>query len=222
VVDGLDQRCFGIGITGHDGAADGPVDHLLPKATACRNVRHSVAEPRAIFAHQGGKRADPLRQQHLNALAQPSRQHRRRATGSDGDDDVAAVDDGGNDEGRQVGTVDDVDRNARRPGAAGHLVVERPAGCGHDSHNVGQIVGPRIAIEDRDAVLGLLRHGVEGFGGGAGIPAHARSSGFEQPQLVERRLARADQHHDAGRQIEKNGKKPHRPGPDLSEEIFFL
>ena len=47
---------------------------------------------------KAGEIADARRQHRLDALAHAARDHRRRATGADGNDDVAAIDDRGKDE----------------------------------------------------------------------------------------------------------------------------
>ena len=71
----------------------------------------------AMALHQRGELADARGQNGFDPFANPARQDRRCAAGADRDHDIAAIDDGGKDEGRKVRAVDHIHRNAERPGA---------------------------------------------------------------------------------------------------------
>ena len=85
------------------------------------------ADALAIALHQAGELADARRQQRLDALAQTTRQHRRRAAGADRHHDVAAIDDRRHDESGEIGPVDHVDRNAHGARTCGDGVIARSA-----------------------------------------------------------------------------------------------
>jgi hypothetical protein len=221
-VDRVDQLRLGLGSPGKDRAGNRPIHHLFPEAAAPRHVVDRGAEPRAIFPHQRGELSDPLRQDRLDALAQSPRQDWCSPAGPDRDHHIAAIDDRRNDEGGKIGAIDHVDRDACGPGARGDVVVERPSGRRDDGDGVGKIGGARIIGVDDDALAAAGRNRLGAQDVVAGEPAQARPGGIEQAQLVERRLARADQHQGSGREVEKDGEKSHRILYPAAAKIVFL
>ena len=171
----------------------------------CRGDVHGLGHAAAIAAHQRGEIADARRHDRLDALAQAPRQHRRMAAGADRHHHVAAVDDRREHEGGEVGAVDHVDRNAGLAGARGNRLVARVAGRAHDRDRAGEIGGQRIVEIDLELPgRGRGLHDLVGDVGVAGEPAHGRMGGEQQPQLVDRVLARADKRDGTAGDIHEN------------------
>ncbi len=80
-----------------------------------------------IAPHKGRQVTDARRQQSFDSLSQPPGQYRRRTIGADCDHDFASIDDGRNDEVRQVWPVDHVDEDAGRAGMPRYRFVARVA-----------------------------------------------------------------------------------------------
>ncbi len=192
-----------------------------------RDVMTALGEALAIAAHQGGEIADARRQQRLDPLAQPARQNGRGAAGADRDHDVAAVDDGGKDEGRQVGPVDHVDRDAGRARARGDGFVHRASGGAHDGDDAGEV--RRCGIARDNVELSFARVGADrGLGRSdcklfrAGVPADAGAGRAQEPQLVVRRRSTSDQGDRSVGDIEKHGKETHANKVLLTRTIFYI
>ncbi len=145
----------------------------------------------AIAPHEAGQVAQARRQQRLDLLAYRARQHRGVAGGADRDNKRGAIDDGGEDEGRELRIIHDVHRDAararrHRDRSVDHCII----GGGHCSHRrlkmrrakrrrfVGQFGIDGVA---RKVCMQLRRH-----------HTHARA-GLEQPLcLAQGDLAPAD------------------------------
>ena len=99
----------------------------------------------AKAADEGGEIADARRQHRLDALAHAARDHRRRAAGADGNDDVAAIDDRGKDESGMREIVHHIDGQTDRLRARRHRNAD-VAGAGAENRNdTREIGGERIA-----------------------------------------------------------------------------
>ena len=99
----------------------------------------------AQAADEAGEIADARRQHRLDALAHAARDHRRRAAGADGDDDVAAIDDRGKDEGRMREVVHHIDGQADRLRARRHRNADVAGAGAEDRDDAGEIGRQRIA-----------------------------------------------------------------------------
>ena len=137
-------------------------------------------------------------------------QNRRGSTGADRDHHLTAIDDGGKNEGREFGPVDDIDGDAMAASAGSDVSVERIAGRGNDGDGIMPIGFERIAKADFEPALSRQRQRLGRNVGVAGEPAHVRSGRTQQAQLTERGLARADNDDDASGGIEEHGKEVHR------------
>jgi len=128
---------------------------------------------------------------------------------------LAAIDDGGKNEGRKIRTVDDIDGETFPARTRGHFIIEPVAGRRDDGRHIAQAGREGIAEADLEPALAGSRRRLFRNVGAAGKPAHMRSGGAQQPQLGERGLARADKNKDASsRGIEEDRKEPHRrPSP---------
>ena len=221
--DGARQRPLGIApAPGQRRGADRTVDDALPeppqRAPAASRLRRTHAEA----AHQRGEIADPRRQQRFDAFAQPPRQHRRRAAGADRDHDIAAIDNGGEDERRKLRPVDDIDRNVLAPCQRRDIVVERVAGRRHHGDAIGKIGLARIGETNFERPG---QRGGQYFFGDAdvlGIPAHPRACGAQQAELIERRRPGPNQAHHAFREIEKHRQETHRGEFHAMEECLSI
>src|SRR5262249_59228888 len=96
---------------------NGTGDDVLPEPARRQRARHR-REAAAVATDQFGKLADPRRQQRFDQLAQTPRQNRRGSTGADRDHHLTAIDDGGKNEGREFGPVDDIDGDEMAASAA--------------------------------------------------------------------------------------------------------
>ena len=101
------------------------IEEVFPEHAAARWILDARLDRRTQFARQPGERAEPLRQERFEALAQSAREHRRIAAATDSDDDRRAIDDRRHDEARQLAIVDDVDRNVTTLGLARDPCVDR-------------------------------------------------------------------------------------------------
>ena len=93
----------------------------------------------AKAADEGGEIADARRQHRFDALAHAARDHRRRAAGADGDDDVAAIDDRGKDEGGMREVVHHIDGQPDRLGAHRHRNADIAGAGAEDGDDAGEI-----------------------------------------------------------------------------------
>jgi hypothetical protein len=184
------------GMAGEDGLGDRTSDDALPEA-ARRHRARNRGKAAAMASDQGGEFADARGQQGFDQLAQAPRQCRRSSTGPDCDHHLAAIDDGGKDEGRQLRAVDDVDGDAPGPRALGDLRVDRISRRRYDRRDVAHVGAERIADADFQTAPSGQRQELFRNVGVAREPAHVRSGGAQQTQLAERRLARADKDEDA-------------------------
>ncbi len=171
---------------------------------------HGLRNAAAIPAHQRGEIADARGHDRLDAFAQPARQHRRMAAGTDRHDHVAAIDNGGEDERGEVGAIDHVHRNTGVAGARGNLLVAPIASRAHDRDRAGEIGGQRIVEIDLElARAGSRLHDLIGHVGMAGVPAHGGVRGQQQTQLIDRMLARAGERDGTAGDIHENRQKAH-------------
>ena len=150
-------------------------------------------------------------QQGFDQLAQAAREHRRRSAGADRDHHLAAIDDGGEDEGRELRPVDDIDRDALRGARARRFVRSSASPAArNDGGDVAQVGWQRIAdIDLEPAAPGKRQHLFRNVGD-RGKPAHMRAGGAQQAQLAERGLARADKNKDTRGGIEEQRQETHR------------
>lgn len=209
---GLDGGCklrLGLDRTpGEHRFGNGARDDISPEVARRQRARNR-GEPAAMAADQRRKLANSRGQQGFNSFTQALCQNRRSAAGSDRDHHLAAIDDGGKNEGRQIRTVDDIDGNALAPRARGDLTIEQLASGRNDGDDVAQV---RLeGIPEADFKLPLPRRRRQLFRNVdvAGEPADMCAGRPQQAQLGERRLARADKDKDACRGIEKQRKEPH-------------
>ena len=149
-------------------------------------------------------------QQGFDQLAQAARQHRRRAAGADRDHHLAAIDDGGEDEGRELRPVDDIDRNALAASARGNLLIECIARRANDGGDVAPVGWQRVADIDLEPTVPGKRQHLFRNVGRAREPAHMRAGGTQQAQFAERGLPRADKNKDTGGGIEEQRQEAHR------------
>ncbi len=184
---------------------------MLPEAARRQHARNR-GEATAVAADQRGQIADAGGQQGLDQLAQAPRQNRRGAAGADRDHDLAAIDDGGKDEGRELRPVHDIDGDAPTARPSCHLGVERLARRRNDRNGVAQIGSQRIAGADFEPAASGERQLLFRHVGLAGEPAHMRAGCTQEAQLAERGLARADEDKDADGAVEKHRKETHRVG----------
>jgi hypothetical protein len=203
---------------GQHRGTDRPVDDLLPEHPR-RQRKLRFGDALAIAAHQRREIADARGHDCFDALAQPSRQHRRMTVGADRHHDIAAIDDGRKHETRQIGTVDHVDRNAGIAGARGNFFVACIAEGAHHRDRAGEVRSQGIMKIDLEPARSDGRlYDLVGDIGVAGIPAHRRTRGQEQPQLIDGVLARTHERHRAAGDIHKNREKPHRQ-PSCSHSL---
>ena len=105
----------------------------------------------AEAADEAGEIADPRRQRRLDPFAHAARHHGRGAAGADGNDDVAAIDDGGKDEGGMREVVHHIDGKADALCALRQRNADiTGAGAEHGDHAL-QLGRQRIAMRDLDA-----------------------------------------------------------------------
>ena len=196
-----------VGLGAHQAAgkhrrADRAVHDLLPELP--RRL-HGLGHAAAIAAHQRGEVADARGHDRLDALAQAPRQHRRMTAGADRHDHVAAIDDRREHEAGKVRTVDHVHRNAGLAGAGRNRLVARIAGRAYDRDGAVEIGGQGIVKVDLEMPgRGRGLHDLVGDVGVAGEPAHGRMGGQQEPQLVDRVLARADKRDGTDGDIHEN------------------
>ncbi len=159
-------------------------------------------------------------------LAHAARHDRRSAAGADGNDDVAAIDDGGKDESRMDEVVHHIDGQSDRLGACRHRHADVAGTGAEDRDHTGQIGGERIAGIRLDP-----RHVLGGKAGEVMIavgrePADLRTGSGEQPQFGAREVARSNEQHLAALQIQKHRQIAHQilasPTWGLTEIIFYL
>jgi hypothetical protein len=113
-------------------------DDILPE-TARRQRARDRGEPAAMAPNQCCKFADPRGEQRFDPLAQALRQDRRSSPGADSDDHLAAIDDSGKNEGREIRAIDDIDGNALATRARGDVMIEQIAGGRNNGHDVAQV-----------------------------------------------------------------------------------
>ena len=224
--DGL-QRGFGIiRTTGQNRRADRTIDHALPESPPQRHIRNAIVNGFAPASDEAGEITDARGQQCLDAFAHAPRHHRRCPTGADRDHDIAAIDDGRENECRVLQVVHYVDRQTDSARTRGHRLANGASTGAQHRDDIGKIGLQRIAvrafearqrtgIETQDIVIAI---GCE--------PAHPRASRHQQPQFCARQFTSTDQNDRSGLQIEKHGQKAHRnsasPTPGLTEIIFYL
>jgi hypothetical protein len=138
-----------------------------------------LRHPRTEAPHQRRELADPRRQQRLDAFAQTPRQNGRCAASADRDDDVAAIDDGREDESREFRTIDDVDGHAVSARPRSDIGVPQLAGSAHDGNEVGEIRATRIVGTDFQQAglhIGGELTGIEFVS----VPPHVSARGLQQ------------------------------------------
>ena len=131
--------------------ADRSVDDALPESPQRDRAAPFPRGGGAKTTHQSREVADARRQQRFDALPQPPRQHRRSAAGADRHHDLAAIDNGRKDESRQIGPIDDVDRNSLPARLCGEVIVARIADGRHDGDEAGEIRLPRVGTRNLNA-----------------------------------------------------------------------
>ena len=157
----------------------------------------------APAADEAGEIADPRRQHRFDALAHAARHHRRGAAGADGDDHVAAIDDGGKNESRMREVVHHIDGQADRLGPRRHRNADVAGARAQDRNDAGEIGRQRIAFGKLDPrrVRGIqAAHIMMAVGR---EPADARARRRQQAQFRPRQIAGADKQHRTGLQIEE-------------------
>src|SRR5690348_10723035 len=93
------ERLLGLILApGQHQRTDRTIDNALPEPAAQREFRKARVNGFAEAADEGGKIADARRQYGFDLLAHAPRHHGRSAAGADGDDDIAAINDGRKDE----------------------------------------------------------------------------------------------------------------------------
>ena len=195
--------------SGKDQRADRAIDHPLPEAAAQRHLRNAVVHQFAPAADERGEIADAGGQHSFDALAHAARHDRRSSAGADGNDHVAAIDDGGKNESRMREIVHHIDGQTDRLGPRRHRNSDVAGARAQDGNDAGEIGRQRIAIRKLDP-----RHI------GSGKPAQimlavgrevadARASRRQQAQFRPRQIAGADQQHRSGLQVEKDWQESH-------------
>jgi hypothetical protein len=92
------QRRFGFVLApGENQRADRAIDTRSQKRRRSENSECALWIDLRQRPMKAGEIADPRRQHRLDALAHAARHDRRSSAGADGNDDVAAIDDGGKD-----------------------------------------------------------------------------------------------------------------------------
>ena len=99
-----------------------------------------------------GEIADSRGQRRLDALAHAARHHRRSATGADGDDDIAAIDDGGKDESGMHEVVHHIDGKTDGLRARRQRNADIAGAGAEDRDHALQISRERITLRDLDAI----------------------------------------------------------------------
>ncbi len=189
--------------------ADRAVDHVLPEAASQREFGDATVNLFAPAADKTGEIADSRGQNSLDALADAARHHRRGAAGADGDHHVAAIDDGGKDEGRMRQIVHHIDGQADGFGARRHRNAGLAGARAEDRNHAREIGGQGIAFAKLDPCGARGIQGAEVMLAAGRKPADPRARGRQQPQLRSHQLAGADEQHRTGLQIEKHWQESH-------------
>ncbi len=105
----------------------------------------------AEAADEAGEIADPSRQHCLDALAHAARHHRRGAAGANGNDNIAAIDDGRKNEGGTIEIVHDVDGQTGCLRTRRHRNADVAGARAQHRDDATEIGGERIARGQFDA-----------------------------------------------------------------------
>ena len=150
------------------------------------------------------------RQHRFDLLAHAARDHRRRAAGADGNDDIAAIDDGGKDESGMREVVHHIDGQPDRLRAHRHRNADIAGAGAKDCDHAGKVGNQRIAGGQFDpgGVVGIEASQV--MIAINGIPAHPCARGNQQPQFCAHEFARSDEQHLAALQIQEHRQIAHQ------------
>src|SRR6516162_8558532 len=203
---GHEPRLRLVGTPRENRLGNGTCDDVLPKAARRQRARDG-RKSAAVSADQSSEVADAGGQQGLDQLAQPPRQDRRGSAGADRDHHLAAIDDGGKNERREVRPVDDIDGDAVAAGAGGDLSVERVARRGNDGDGIAQIGLEWIGEADFEPARSRQRQHRFRDVDVARQPAHVRAGG--------------DNNDDASSGIEEDREEPHRALRNALTSIIF-
>ena len=204
------QRFFSLVLAaGEHQRADRAVDHALPEAAAQREFGNARMHRFAKAADEGGEIADARRQHRFDALAHAARDHRRRAAGADGNDDVAAIDDRGKDESGMREVVHHIDGQADRLRARRHRNAD-VAGAGAENCDDARQIGSERIASGRFDPRGVRRRRAQ--------PDHdcrrSHTSGpcarrNQQAQFRAHEFARSNEQHLAALQIQEHRQVAH-------------
>ena len=165
-------------------------------------------------ADEAGEIADPCRKHRLDALAHAARHHGRSAAGADGNNDIAAIDDGGKDESGMREVVHHIDGQPDRLCTRRHSDTDITRTRAEDRDHSFKIGRQRIALRDIDACGFLGSKPGQIMIAVGRMPAHPRARRNQQAQFCAREIACADQEHWSALQIEEDWQKSH--GSSLS------
>ena len=163
----------------------------------------------AKASDEAGEIADARRQHRFDALADAARDHRRRAAGADGNDDVAAIDDRGKDESGMREIVHHIDGQPDRLRARRHRNADVAGAGAEDRNDTRQIGSERIArgrldprgvrgVETSQIMIAVGRK-----------PADPRARRNQQPQFRAHEFARSNEQHLAALQIQEHRQVAH-------------
>ena len=143
----------------------------------------------APAADETGEIADPRRQHRLDALAHAARDHRRSAAGADGNDDIAAIDDGGKDESRMRKVVHHIDGQTDRLRTRRHRRPDIAGAGAKDGNHAREIGRQRIAASQARSARHRWRRGQPDHDRLiGGVPADPRAGRDQQAQFRPRRV----------------------------------
>ena len=178
-----------------------------PEITARRTRLERGRHPGPKSDGPPGQGAETGRQHRLDLLADALAEDRGRTLGADGDHQRVAVDDGGGDDGGEVGAVDDIDRNAAGLRGGRYRRLERRVGSDEHQGRTVQHAGLEAGAEpgngamaDQPVELGMEPVGDE---------RHDCLRFEQQPDLAQGFLAAADHHHAALAHVEEHREIAH-------------
>ena len=207
----LDQVGSTLEIIGEIGPGDRPIEEAVPEPAPCRPLADGSGCALAQAGGPAGEPAQACRQHRLQTRLDLPREDRRGALGADCHDDGVTVDDGRRDEVAELLAVDRVDGHAGRPG---HRHRAGSFGLVRERH-VGQAHPRQIACRERPR---LQRDGAhDGHPGDfvarvLGQHADARLGLGQEPDLLRRLLAAANDQHGLMIQVEEHREEAH---PDV-------
>ena len=195
-------------LAGHQPVGHRPLEDPLPELANGIAVGQPGLHLLPVGLHQLRQAAVGGGDEGLEPCAQQARQHRRGATGGDGDLHRIPVDDGRNDEAAQLGGIHHVDRDAAGLRRLRNLAIDRLVVGGGDDHHLPVHVGRAETLGQMAdfALLGPLLQFRAELGGHHG---HLGAGPLQHEDLARGHLAAA--HHQTGLalHVHEKGKELH-------------